>query len=88
MPARGHVGSEYRLEVHHIVPVRLFRQSENCSTKDAHRGENLVLLRKRCHGRAEHGKITLDAPIELLFEAEREGGRDRHAKPHHADRTI
>ncbi|USZ67784.1 NUMOD3 domain-containing DNA-binding protein [Halorussus salilacus] len=64
-----HDGSERRLEVHHIVPVRVFRQAEDLSVEDAHDEENLVLLCKRCHGRADHGQIEFDAPIELLFEA-------------------
>lgn len=65
----GHDGSERRLEVHHIVPVRVFRHAMDLSVEDAHAEENLVLLCKRCHGRADHGLIEFDAPIELLFEA-------------------
>lgn len=65
----GHDGSDRRLEVHHIVPVRVFRQAEDRSVEDAHDEDNLVLLCKRCHGRADHGLIEFDAPIELLFEA-------------------
>lgn len=65
----GHDGSEYRLEVHHIVPVRIFRQAEDLAVADAHHKENLVLLCNRCHGRAEHGKIEFHEPVELLFEA-------------------
>jgi 5-methylcytosine-specific restriction endonuclease McrA len=65
----GHDGSEHRLEVHHIVPVRIFRQTPDLSVEDAHEEENLVLLCKRCHGKADHGSIEFDAPIELLFEA-------------------
>lgn len=65
----GHDGSDRRLEVHHIVPVRAFREPEDRSVADAHDEENLVLLCKRCHGRADHGLIEFDAPIELLFEA-------------------
>jgi 5-methylcytosine-specific restriction endonuclease McrA len=64
----GHDGVERRLEVHHIVPVRIFRSADHLEVEDAHVKENLVLLCRRCHGRAEHGKITLDAPIEMLFE--------------------
>ncbi len=66
----GHDGSERRLEVHHIVPVRVFRDAEHLEVEDAHDEENLVLLCNRCHGKADHGKIEFDAPIELLFEAE------------------
>lgn len=64
----GHDGSDRRLEVHHIVPVRVFRQSPELSIEDAHEEENLVLLCNRCHGRADHGQIEFEAPIELLFE--------------------
>jgi len=66
----GHGGSEHRLEVHHIVPVRVFRSAEHLEIEDAHDEQNLVLLCNRCHGKADHGKIEFDAPIELLFEAE------------------
>lgn len=65
----GHDGSERRLEVHHIVPVRIFRQTPNLSVEDAHDEENLVLLCKRCHGKADHGRIEFEEPTELLFEA-------------------
>lgn len=65
----NHDGVARRLEVHHLVPVRIFRQAEDLSVDDAHDEENLVLLCKRCHGRADHGLIEFDAPIELLFEA-------------------
>jgi len=65
----GHDGSEYRLEVHHIVPVRLFRQADDLEIEDAHDEQNLVLLCNRCHGKADHGKIEFREPVELLFEA-------------------
>lgn len=65
----GHDGSEHRLEVHHIIPVRVFRNTADLSVEDAHDEENLILLCKRCHGQANHGKIEFDEPIELLFEA-------------------
>jgi len=71
----GHDGIEKRLEVHHIVPVRVFRQAVGLSVEDAHDEENLVLLCKRCHGRADHGKIEFEAPIELLFERSSRAGR-------------
>jgi len=64
----GHDGSNRRLEVHHVIPVRVFRQSSDLTVEDAHDEDNLVLLCKPCHGRADHGKIEFDAPIELLFE--------------------
>ncbi|WP_128476003.1 NUMOD3 domain-containing DNA-binding protein [Halorussus pelagicus] len=65
----GHDGSERRLEVHHVVPVRIFRNAEHLEIEDAHDEENLVLLCNRCHGKADHRKIEFDAPIELLFDA-------------------
>lgn len=65
----GHDGSDRRLEVHHIVPVRVFRHTTGLSVEDAHDEDNLVLLCKRCHGRADHGQIEFDVPIELLFHA-------------------
>lgn len=66
----GHDGSDNRLEVHHIVPIRVFRRTQHLTIEDAHDEENLVLLCNRCHGKADHELIEFDAPIELLFEAE------------------
>lgn len=65
----GHDGSERRLEVHHIVPVRIFRRTPDLSVENAHDEENLVLLCNQCHGKADHGRIEFEEPIELLFEA-------------------
>lgn len=62
----GHDGTEYRLEVHHIVPVRVFRETEGVEVSDAHAPENLVLLCKRCHGRAEHGHIEFSVPMDSI----------------------
>ena len=45
----GHDGSENRLEVHHIVPVRVFRGADDATVSDAHNPDNLVLLCNRCH---------------------------------------
>lgn len=67
----GHDGTERRLEVHHIAPVRLFRKADHLAVENAHDEKNLVLLCNRCHGRADHGQIEFDAPIELLFEGKR-----------------
>lgn len=53
----GEDGSNRRLHVHHIVPVRKYRESDGLDLKDAHKLENLVLLCNRCHGKAEHGVI-------------------------------
>lgn len=61
-----HDGSDRRLEVHHIIPVRRFRESDTVSLEEAHRLENLILLCRRCHMRAEHGHIEIEAPAELI----------------------
>jgi 5-methylcytosine-specific restriction endonuclease McrA len=55
----GHDGSDRRLEVHHIVPVRVFREDPEKDLQDAHELDNLVLLCRRCHGKAEHGSIDI-----------------------------
>jgi 5-methylcytosine-specific restriction endonuclease McrA len=55
----GHDGTERTLDVHHIVPVRLFREMEGVALEAAHDERNLVLLCKRCHSRAEHGHIDV-----------------------------
>ena len=82
----GHDGSDHRLEVHHIIPIRVFRSAEHLKIEDAHGEQNLVLLCKRCHGQAEHGKIEFDAPIEMLFEGK--SGNSLRAKSPHSDRAI
>ncbi len=53
----GEDGSTRRLHVHHIVPVRTFRETAGLELRDAHSLENLLLLCNRCHGKAEHGVI-------------------------------
>ncbi|GAB3418250.1 hypothetical protein GCM10027435_17980 [Haloparvum alkalitolerans] len=60
----GHDGDEYRLEVHHIVPVRLFDRSDTHQLSDAHVQGNLVVLCKRCHARAEHGDLSFEPSLE------------------------
>jgi 5-methylcytosine-specific restriction endonuclease McrA len=64
----GHDGSEHRLEVHHIVPVRHFRETDGVSLADAHVLKNLVLLCKPCHGKAEHGRLGLSVPLDAIPE--------------------
>jgi 5-methylcytosine-specific restriction endonuclease McrA len=83
-----HDGAERRLEVHHIVPIRVFRNAEHLAIADAHDEENLILLCNRCHGHADHGQIELDAPVELLFEGKREVRQDSCVKSPHGDRAI
>jgi 5-methylcytosine-specific restriction endonuclease McrA len=58
-----HDGSEARLEVHHIIPVRQFRQADNATLEEAHQPENLVLLCRTCHRKADHGRLDLEAGI-------------------------
>ncbi|WP_115865463.1 NUMOD3 domain-containing DNA-binding protein [Halorussus litoreus] len=84
----GHGGSDYRLEVHHVVPVRIFRQAAHLEVGDAHDERNLVLLCNRCHSKADHGNIKFDAPIELLFEEKSDAEIDSsRVKPHHGKRS-
>jgi 5-methylcytosine-specific restriction endonuclease McrA/transposase-like protein len=59
----GTDGSEDRLEVHHIVPLRLFDQSEEAEKRDAHDLSNLVLLCRPCHMEAEHGDLEFESGI-------------------------
>ena len=60
----GHDGGKTRLEVHHIIPVRRFRESPDADLKDAHELSNLVTLCKRCHPKAEHGKLNFESGVE------------------------
>jgi 5-methylcytosine-specific restriction endonuclease McrA len=60
----GHDGTEDRLEVHHIIPVRRFREASNATIAEAHDLKNLVTLCKRCHPRADHGKLDFESGIE------------------------
>ncbi|WP_442928671.1 HNH endonuclease, partial [Natronomonas sp.] len=53
-----------RLEVHHIIPVRQFREADDADISDAHALSNLVTLCKRCHPRADHDKLGLEPGIE------------------------
>lgn len=55
----GEDGSERRLHVHHIIPVRTFREAEDVELEDAHALKNLILLCDRCHVRVEHGLIDI-----------------------------
>lgn len=61
----GEDGSNLRLEVHHITPLRFFRNSAAHSLDDGNEYSNLILLCKRCHGLAEHGSIDVGQPDEI-----------------------
>lgn len=63
----GHDGSSTRLEVHHIIPIRHFRNADGIPINAANHEANLLLLCKRCHGRAEHGVIEVKPVDEELF---------------------
>lgn len=56
----GNNGSDRRLHVHHIVPVRAFRAAEDFELEDAHDLDNLVVLCSRCHVRADHGIVEFE----------------------------
>lgn len=66
----GHDGSENRLEVHHIIPVRVFRNADDATVSDAHHPDNLVLLCNRCHPKADHGLLQFEPDIPLPNGAE------------------
>lgn len=52
-----HDGSEHRLEVHHITPIKSFDDPEDANTLD-----NLILLCRSCHGKVEAGEIDCPKP--------------------------
>lgn len=58
----GEDGASLQLDVHHIVPVRIFRELSGFEVSDAHRLDNLVVLCKRCHALAEHDSIDVPSP--------------------------
>lgn len=60
----GEDGHERQLQVHHIIPVRAFRESQDASLADAHDLSNLVLLCTQCHGKADYGLLGLESGIE------------------------
>ena len=60
----GRNGGKIRLEVHHIIIVRRFRESPDVDLKDAYELSNLVTLCKRCHPKAEHGKLNFKSGVE------------------------
>lgn len=57
----GEDGSNHQLDVHHIVPVRVFREQEGAELADAHALDNPVLLCKPCHSLAEHETIEVSS---------------------------
>ena len=55
-------------DVHHIVPVRFFEESEEHDIEDAHTLSNVISLCISCHRKAEFGKISDDLLYGLLDE--------------------
>lgn len=62
----GAVGDDARLEVHHIVPVRLFADADEYEKTDAHFPENVVLLCASCHRQTERGELPWYAPPDTI----------------------
>lgn len=60
----GDDGTDTYLDVHHIVPVRKFHESDSADIADAHDEGNLVLLCRSCHARAELGQIEFESTLE------------------------
>ncbi|MBP1988211.1 NUMOD3 domain-containing DNA-binding protein [Halolamina salifodinae] len=61
---RGDDGSNRRLDVHHIVPFRLFDQANDVPKSAAHDPGNLVLLCRPCHRKAERDEIEFHSSLE------------------------
>ncbi|MEF8784458.1 MAG: HNH endonuclease [Haloarculaceae archaeon] len=45
-------------DVHHIVPVRVFAESDGCEKTDAHRLDNVISLCLPCHRKADFGQVS------------------------------
>lgn len=63
-----HDGSTRKLEVHHIIPVRLFRDIEGLEFIVAHSLGNLILLCQTCHPKVERGSIEIKPNFEAVPE--------------------
>jgi len=53
-------------DVHHIVPVRTFIESDEHEKEDAHRLDNVISLCIDCHRKAEFGKIPAETLRDLI----------------------
>lgn len=60
----GCEGDDRELDVHHILPFRLFEQADDTPTATAHELGNLVLLCRPCHRRAEENEIAFESSLE------------------------
>lgn len=67
-----HDGSDRTLEVHHILPVRLFREVNELDFEDAHCIGNLVLLCEACHPMVEGGLVDIELNLESIPEEHHE----------------
>jgi hypothetical protein len=47
-------------DVHHIIPVRVFAESEEYEKTDAHRLDNVISLCLPCHRKADFGQVSKD----------------------------
>ncbi|MEF8756656.1 MAG: HNH endonuclease [Halobacteriales archaeon] len=59
----GYEGDERQFAVHHIVPVRRFREADDVALSAAHDERNLVLLCNRCHPKADRDRIEVPKPV-------------------------
>lgn len=57
-------------DVHHIVPVRRFVESEDHEKENAHRIENVATLCVDCHRKADFGKISAEFLGELICSSD------------------
>lgn len=53
-------------DVHHIVPVRWFGESDDHERSDAHRFDNVVSLCVECHRRADFGHVPAEELRRLI----------------------
>lgn len=53
-------------DVHHIVPLRTFIESDKHEKEDAHTLDNVVSLCVDCHRKADFGKISADELRKLI----------------------
>nr|WP_243700473.1 HNH endonuclease [Halorussus pelagicus] len=56
-------------DVHHIIPVRLFAESDNHKKEDAHFLDNVVSLCISCHRKADFGKIQKTKLKEFVISS-------------------
>lgn len=57
-------------DVHHIVPVRSFREADRLDVSDAHYLDNVVTLCPGCHRRAEFDKLPKRRLKAAIYDRE------------------